>query len=185
MTEQFRNPFRVFDIGFVPRNLLDLLRVGDDDLQLVSFQNGVHRLPIDARALHGHMGTALWISHSRSCSNSRVVVPKVRNCFCTLPSWPNHQQTGHHRCLVHVESTTAFYQRLHNASFQGGCCAAGLLQKLPCVLPACGYDPLAGTTKRDTFTGAGQPVERDLGLTVTPDLQAIARKACTTGSPVC
>ncbi len=29
-----------------------------------------------------------------------------------------------------------------------------------------------GSTKRDTFTGAGQPVERDLGHTVIPDLQS-------------
>jgi len=29
-----------------------------------------------------------------------------------------------------------------------------------------------GATTRDTFTGAGQPVARDLGHTVIPDLQA-------------
>ena len=54
MAKQVRNPFCVLDIGFAPRNLLNVLSVGHDDLQR-SFQNRVDRFPIHARAFHGDM----------------------------------------------------------------------------------------------------------------------------------
>src|SRR5215471_6906983 len=72
---------------------------------------------------------------------------------------------------MHIQSTTTFHQDLHTASLRGDCCAAGLLQTLSYVLPGA-----LGTTKCDTFTGAGQPATRDLCHHRGTDLQAIATR---------
>jgi hypothetical protein len=55
--------------------------------------------------------------------------------FLYFAALANHQQAGNDRCLMYVQSTTAFQSGFHNASIGGDCCAAGLLQKLPYVLP--------------------------------------------------
>ena len=60
MAEQFRNPFRIFHVGLASRNLLYVLCVCHHDLESsLSFQDGVNRLPIHPRTLHGHVSTVL------------------------------------------------------------------------------------------------------------------------------
>src|ERR1700758_335316 len=74
------------------------------------------------------------------------------------------------RALMHIESTTALCQGLHDTSLSGGyCCTAGLLQTLSYVFP-----DLLGATKGGTFNGAGQFARRDLCPHREVDLQAIA-----------
>jgi len=77
-----------------------------------------------------------------------VVVPKVR---VSLWTFPNNQQAGHHGGLMHIESTTAFHQSLHDASLAEAIAAPQGLFEMLCVLPV-----FPGATKRGTFTGAGQ-----------------------------
>jgi hypothetical protein len=57
VAEQVRNPFRILHVGLAPWNLLDMLSVRYHDLQ-PSLQNGVDRLPVHSRTLHGHMRAA-------------------------------------------------------------------------------------------------------------------------------
>jgi hypothetical protein len=75
-----------------------------------------------------------------SASADRHALFKNSHLFLHSPVSHNVQQARHDCCLMYVQSTTAFHQRLHNASLEGDCCAAGLLQTLPCVLPVSRFD---------------------------------------------
>ena len=75
---------------------------------------------------------------------------------------------------MYVQSTTTFYEGLHDASWGGDCCTVGLLQTLLHVLPS-----FMGATKGGTFTDPGQSTPRDLSPHKGyPDLQAIAVQRC-------
>jgi hypothetical protein len=90
-------------------------RVGHHDLKR-SFQNGINRFPINARAFHRHMAAAFGEqpgAQAEQLSGSGAEAPYLLLHF---PVSPNHQQAGHHRGLMHIQSTSAFHQSLHNAS---------------------------------------------------------------------
>jgi hypothetical protein len=75
---------------------------------------------------------------------------------------------------MYIEPTTAFDLGLHDTSFSGGdCCAAGLLQKLLCVLPI-----FPGVTKRVPLPARVSLLCGISVITAYPDLQAIAFQRC-------
>src|SRR5437588_2052332 len=156
MAEQVGNPFRILYVCLEPRNLLDVLCVGHHNLQ-GSFQNRVNWLPVHSRALHGHVRAAFReqpFAQLQQLSCSRV---ERSHLLLDFPVLQSDQQAGHHGGLMHIKSTTAFYQCLHDTSLTEAIAAPQV-----CCRHCHASFPFPGATKSGTFTGAGQSAQRDL-----------------------
>ena len=124
---------------------------------------------------------ATWLqpwesNHSRMLSSSRVVVPKVRSCFCTFPSFRtiNKQATTVAWCTSSPQprstrvSITPPWEAIAAPQVCYRHCHASFL--------------FLGATKSDTFTDAGQSRKRDLcrHRERTTFKQSPTMNACTT-----
>ena len=75
---------------------------------------------------------------------------------------------------MHIESTTTFYQGLHDTSLMEAIAAPQV-----CYRHCYTSFPFPGATNGGTFTGAGQSLTRDLCRhRVSADLQAIVPQRC-------
>src|ERR1700680_3720604 len=92
-----------------------MLRVGHHYLE-GSFEDGVDRLPIHSRALHGYMSTAFRKQPFAQAHQLSRGGAERSHLLLGFPILENHQQASHDRGLMHIHSTTAFHQSLHDAS---------------------------------------------------------------------
>jgi hypothetical protein len=86
MRHQIGQPCGVVDVGLAARHVLDVGRVGQDQLELAVGQNVPDRLPVNACRLHGDVRRAFADSHSDKAISSWVVVLKVLTTVVTLLS---------------------------------------------------------------------------------------------------
>ena len=84
MPQQVSDPLAVAYVGLAARHGFDVLGVGQNKGEGV-LQQVIDRLPVDAGAFHGDVGTAASASQWRSPSNVAVCVLKLRTVFCTAP----------------------------------------------------------------------------------------------------
>lgn len=48
MTKQVRDPLGIFDIGFSSRNVVHMLRIDNDRVEILGFENIIQRFPVGA-----------------------------------------------------------------------------------------------------------------------------------------
>jgi hypothetical protein len=98
-----------------PRYFLHVLRVGHHNLE-GSFEDGVDRLPLHSRALHGYLRAAFRESpfvQAHQLSRGSAECPYL---LLDFPLLQNDQQASDYRGLMHIQSTTTFHQSLHSTS---------------------------------------------------------------------
>ena len=113
MAHQVGGPLGILDVGLAPRHGLDVMGVGDDQLE-VAFQDGMDRLPVNPGALHADMRHAVAlqpIPHRLQILRHRRKRPDL---LMRLAVGLADQHTGDHRRLMDVETGTAFDDRIHH-----------------------------------------------------------------------
>ena len=130
MADQVGDPLGVLHVGLASRHVADVAGIADDQLK-VPFQNRMDRLPVAARALHADMRDAQFLEpvpqplqvpgHGRESSNLPARL---------AAGFPD-QHTDDDRCLMDIETGTAFDDGFHDPLRAGGDRnAAGQRQKL-------------------------------------------------------
>jgi len=138
--QQVGNPLAVLHVGLATGHVLDVVRIADDDLEVV-LEHSMDRLPVDARRLHADVRAAIFTQPVAQFHQ----LARLRAEASHLLSWPlvgtADEQAGDNGRLVYVESTTSFDDRFH-LNLQGGrvIAAPWYVEKLPCVLPVFGCD---------------------------------------------
>ena len=107
MTQQVREPGTIARIGLVAGDGFDMAGVHEDHFHQ-AFENVEDGLPVHARTLDGHMGTARGdqpicpaqsiIRHGRECAPLLLVL---------------FHEARHHRLAGHVEATATLIHDLH------------------------------------------------------------------------
>src|SRR5512140_3910325 len=149
MADQLSQPFTILDIGLPSRHVFDMLRIAHNELA-GPFQDRIHRLPVDAGALHADLGTAL----------RPEPVPQGHQITGVGGEGPNHlarfgigsadEQTGRDGGLMDIQTTTAFQNRFHGHLL---CDEEALV--VPYTMQETAMRPsLKGATQGDAFTRA-------------------------------
>ena len=111
VAHQVGGPLGILDVGLTPRHGLDMMGIGDDQLEL-AFQDGMDRLPVNPGALHADM------RHALQPIPQRLQIPRHRrkrpDLLVRLAVGLADQHTGDHRRLMDVETGTAFDDRFHH-----------------------------------------------------------------------
>ena len=113
VAHQVGGPLGVLDVGLAPRHVLDVMGVGDNQLE-VAFQDGMDRLPVNPGALHPDMRHAVALQPIPH----RLQIPRHRrkrpDLLVRLAVGLADQHTGDHRRLMDVETGTAFDDHFHH-----------------------------------------------------------------------
>ena len=158
VAHQVGGPLGILDVGLAPRHGLDVMGVGDDQLE-VAFQNGMDRLPVNPGALHADMRDAQLLEPVPH----RLQIPRHRregpDLLARLAAGLADQHTGDHRRLMDVETGTAFDDRIHHLLREADAVAIAAPQVNDRSCPV-----LARTGSRLSVMpgcGAGQSLMRD------------------------
>jgi hypothetical protein len=113
--QELRDPLRVLNVRLPARHVLHVLRVADDQLEPAGrLQHRVHGLPVDARALHRHVGHAFLAQPLREAEQ---LARERREHLHLLTSTRAlaHQDAGGDLLLVHVEPASSLNDhRIHS-----------------------------------------------------------------------
>ena len=115
VADQVGDPRRIVHVGLASRHGLDVVRVGDDQGEM-PFEDGVHRLPADAGALHADMAhpplrepVAQGLEIGGHGAEAADLLPR-------LLTRPADQDTGDDAGLMDVEAGRAFNEHVHGAA---------------------------------------------------------------------
>lgn len=112
MTQEICDPLAVLYVGLATGHVLDVVRVADDDFEVV-LEHGMDGLPIDARRLHGDVRAAVFtqpVAELHQLARLRAEAPYLLSRPLVGSS---NEQAGNNGRLVHIEPTTAFNDRFH------------------------------------------------------------------------
>ena len=119
--EQVRDPGRVVHVGLPTGDVPHVLRVGEDELELV-LQQMPHRLPVDAGRLHRDMRAAEGLQPVRQLQ--QLAGGRPERAYLVRPRRRHTPHAGDDRVLVHVEPGKAgeenFPWRLRVLAAPGG-----------------------------------------------------------------
>ena len=115
MLQQVGQPLAVAHVGLAARDGLDVRGVDQQHVE-PALQQVPDRLPVDAGALHGHVGHAARASQSPKASSSAVVVPKVRTSWRHPPVVPPPRRQATTVACRHVQPAAA---GMHQAQHRG------------------------------------------------------------------
>src|SRR6266568_4662860 len=113
MPQQLGQPFRILHIGLAPRNVLDVARVSDHQLE-VTLQDRVHGYPIHPRALHDHVRAPLLQKPIAKLLQGRHKGPKLPNLLSYPMAGRPNQDAGHHLRLPNVDTTALLMKNVHS-----------------------------------------------------------------------
>ena len=150
VAQEIRDPFAIFDIGFVPRNGMHMLGIDQHDL-ITAFQQIENGTPRDARDARGPpVSPALLRASGQARLRPLVVVAKVRIDFSTVPFcwlssrqattvflWTSKpQQRSYTTCIRSLLSRTVSACETHDTKQSGERCGRQthkFLHVLPCI----------------------------------------------------
>jgi hypothetical protein len=155
--QEVSQPPAVPHVGLAARHRLDVLGVGQQQGEAV-LQQIPQRLPVDAGALHGHMGHAALrqpVAQGQQLLGRR---PERAHLLGRLTREPRRDHARRGRPLVHVDPTAPLVQRLHLRP-PPACTAADAgtagSKSLLCVLPRKERQTvLPGGTRARLFPGS-------------------------------
>jgi hypothetical protein len=116
--EQIGNPFGIFRVRFATRNRFDVLRIDQDDLQMV-FQDIENRSPEHAGRFHGHLLAVLLDqpiaqSHEIGSHGAERLMG-----FVALPVRGRGDEAGHDGSLVDIQAGASLVEDVHATSPDG------------------------------------------------------------------
>ncbi|MCA9689760.1 MAG: hypothetical protein KC636_09125 [Myxococcales bacterium] len=106
------DPLAVLDVRLAPRDVLDVVCVADDDLE-VALEDGVYRLPVHARALHGDVGDAEFgqpVAKFEQVPRERRKPTDLLTGFAVCRP---QEHTDDEFCAVHVDAAAPFHDCFH------------------------------------------------------------------------
>ncbi len=112
VADQLRDPLGVLHVGLAAGHVLDVVGVAHGQVD-VPFQHGIHRLPVNAGALHADVGDAV-LSEPRpqglqiACGRAETAQQLLR-----LASWRANQDAADDAGLVDVQAGAAFEKNIH------------------------------------------------------------------------
>ena len=118
MLQQLGQPFAVSDIRLPAGDVLDVLRIDQQQLE-VAFQQVVDRLPVDARGLHGDVGDPGLGQPVRQ--SQQLFGHRAEGAYLLLAGaiLGQHQPAGNDRLLVDVQAATAGIDGSHRSLLLG------------------------------------------------------------------
>src|SRR6266571_8159499 len=160
--EQIRDPLAVLDVGLAAGDVLDVVSIAYRDVEGI-LQDGIHRLPVDARALHRHVGTSFGekpVLESQQLACDRT---KRADDLARLLVRLARQKAGRDRRLAHVDAAAPLDDRIHrSASSAGDRCAAPSGRNCYACFPLPGATNGGASAQRWSVlrTGSGPPKGR-------------------------
>ena len=115
MLEELRDPLGIQGILLPAGQGLDVLRVDHEDLLEVALQDVEDGLPVDPRALHGHVGAPRGhqpVEEREELSRGGPEGPQLLRHVAAAPQPP---QAGRDAILVHIQAAADGVQNLHGA----------------------------------------------------------------------
>ena len=140
VAHQVGGPLGVLDVGLAPRHGLDVMGVGDDQLEM-ALQDRMDRLPVNPGALHADMRHAVAlqpIPHRLQILRHRRKRPDL---LMRLAAGLPDQHAGDHRRLMDVETGTAFDDRIHHLLREAVAVAIAAPQVKDRSCPPCWPEP--------------------------------------------
>src|ERR1022692_346191 len=110
--EQLRDPLRILNVGLAPWYLFDVLRVDQQDLELI-FQQVPDRLPVDPRRFHGQMRYLLLGQPVGQCQQRASHRTEGARLLLHLALGIPAAYADHHRILVNVQTSARRVQQVH------------------------------------------------------------------------
>ena len=113
MRQQIRNPRRIIHIGLAPRDIADVLRVRQHQLETL-FEHMPHRLPIYPRGLHRHVGHSMHAQPFVEFKQRRGRRPKISHLI--MPRFAHTANPGKDTVLVDIKARATRIQHFHRSS---------------------------------------------------------------------
>ena len=110
--QKIGDPGGVIDVGLAARNVLDVRRIGQDEIEVPIAEDAPHRLPIDPRRLHGDVGAP-------GPRQPGQQVLKTRRRGLKRPTLPlhlaarRHPNRGHDHRLMNIKTGDALEHNVH------------------------------------------------------------------------
>ncbi len=111
MTKQVRDPLGIFDIGFSSRNVVHMLRIDNDRVEILGFENIIQRFPVGAGAFHSR-SLAMMIDKP-VCQFEKFTSGSTEFSDLRVVSLP---QTRDDQLLVNIDTTTNRIKVFHKKS---------------------------------------------------------------------
>jgi hypothetical protein len=111
-THEIGDPHGIVHVGLAAGDILDVRRIGHDQLERPLAQDIPHRFPIDPGRFHRHLGTPALRQPAQQRLKTgcrRVECPALPGCLAA-----NHYPyAGDDRLLVHIETGNALMHHVH------------------------------------------------------------------------
>jgi hypothetical protein len=114
MTQQVRQPFAVPHVRLAAGHRLDMLGI-DQQQRERPFQHVVERLPVHARALHGHVRTLPGRQPVREVQQLGGHGPEGPDRLRRFPRCPGRDPTRHDALLMHIQPAAPLVHHVHRA----------------------------------------------------------------------
>ena len=112
VADQLRDPLGVLHVGLAAGHVLDVVGVADGQVD-VPLQHGIHRLPVDAGALHADVGDAVLGQPRLQGFQVTRGRAEAAQQLLRLASWRADQDAADDAGLVDVQAGATFEENIH------------------------------------------------------------------------